>query len=291
MAIRIAPKGYGESITGLAKLAGESERTIREQKRREAVTSEVRQLMQGKFQAEEELKYRKELAELNHFWDIEAFNRSKSWQIEKMEMASKADFLRQEQERQRQLNEFDAKKKAISESNILTDEEKQMWLMQFETGLPIATMALKPTNLKPPKTGAPLTVDTMALDVDKMVNAIEDVGSRWRKGPIWTKKEEAIDTIAKRMPEFGWQGRNITQKIQLFTTLDRKLKENKKIEWGENESKSLAEMLGLLSPKQKVSGKNEENQIKSLPKEFQDIWEKAKKEGVTPSEFLEEMYK
>lgn len=46
---------------------------------------------------------------LEHQWDIEAFNRAKAWEIEKLEMKSRLDFEREEGDRQKRLLDINNK--------------------------------------------------------------------------------------------------------------------------------------------------------------------------------------
>lgn len=128
MAIRIRPAGMTAAYGQLGKLAGEARAS---QQKAERIQRQVEALQQIKWQRERML--------LDHQWDVEAYNRAKQWDIEKMEIASRMDFQREEQDRQQKMAEMKAKEKAIMESDILSDEEKKLWLTQLRTDLPVAT--------------------------------------------------------------------------------------------------------------------------------------------------------
>jgi hypothetical protein len=140
MPIVVQPSGAAELYGGLARLAGESIAAQRDMERAERNAQALR-----------EHQWNMERLELEHQWDIEAFNRSQAWNIEKMEQASKLDYAREEKERQDTLDEYRVKKKAIMDSNILSDNEKQLWLLQLDTKLPLAASYMKPEKELSPK--------------------------------------------------------------------------------------------------------------------------------------------
>lgn len=133
MAIRVEPSGSAELYGGLARLAGESIVAQKEMERAERNAQAMR-----------EHQWNMERIQLDHQWDIEAHNRLRAWDIEKMEQASRLDFAREEKERQETLDEYNVKKKAIMDSDILNDKEKQLWVLQLETKLPLAASYMKP---------------------------------------------------------------------------------------------------------------------------------------------------
>jgi len=151
MAIKLQ-KGLVGAYGQLGKLAGEAQKEKERIARLERAAARL-----------QEIQWAKERQVLDHQWNIEAYNRSKSWQIEKMEIASRMDFEREEADRQQKLADVRAKEKAIQESDILSEEEKTLWLAQLRTGLPIASMSLRqPTGsaqmtemLRTMTTGAP----------------------------------------------------------------------------------------------------------------------------------------
>jgi len=127
VAIRLQ-KGLVGAYGQLGKLAGEAKA---EQQKAERLERAAERLQQMQLSREKMM--------LNRQWDIEAYNRSKQWELEKMEIASRLDFQNQEERRQRDSEELEAKKKAIRESQILGNKEKQLWITQLESGLPVAT--------------------------------------------------------------------------------------------------------------------------------------------------------
>jgi len=136
MGIKYRPSGLVSLYGQLGQLAGEAQAREKAEIRR----SEIRQRTLARAQ---ELAWQKERMEIDRRWDIEAYNRSKQWELEKMEIASRLDFQNQEERRQRDSEELEAKKKAIRESQILGNKEKQLWITQLESGLPVATSAMR----------------------------------------------------------------------------------------------------------------------------------------------------
>lgn len=149
MAIRVRPPGSAETIAGLAKLAGEgiAAQRVAEQADRQAI--ELRRIKAQKEIAEMGRQWDKEELILQHQWDVELRNRSNEWNIQKMELASKLDFEREEKRRQQELDEKDAKKKAIRDSNILTDAEKEKWLLEVETEIPVVSRTISSRQQSP----------------------------------------------------------------------------------------------------------------------------------------------
>jgi hypothetical protein len=129
MAIRKRPAGMAITYAKLGKLAGEVRQAGRE--------AEIRQRTESALLTEQR---RRELSELEHQWSIEAFNRSKAWEIEKMEMSSRLDFQRQEKARQETLGEFDIAIKAIDrevQSGRITPDQANKFKLMAETRMRI----------------------------------------------------------------------------------------------------------------------------------------------------------
>jgi hypothetical protein len=159
MAIRVEPKGYAEAMIGLARLAGESRAAERAINIAETRAASVRNR-----------QYDLELEQLRHQWEIESYNRQQAWNLEKMELASRADFMREEQERQRKIDEFNAKKKAIEDSNILTEDEKGLRILELQTGLKLYQKEKEPKL-------------TERTDVDAAVKFLTDYDEKY--GGVW----------------------------------------------------------------------------------------------------------
>lgn len=175
--IRIRPKGMTTTFAKLGKLAGQAKA---EQQRIERLQRAAEQLRQ--------IQYQREIRELQHKWEIEAFNRSKAWALEKMEIASRMDFQQQEANKQQKQAELNAKIKAIQESNILNEEEKSLWVAQIKTGVPVATTAMRQTTRQPSATQqmsnilAQITAETpISPPTEKRIRVVSPEG---KKGTI-----------------------------------------------------------------------------------------------------------
>jgi hypothetical protein len=88
-----------------------------------------------------EYQQRMNLALFNAGLQLEAQKRAQAWELEKMELASRQDFQLQQMREQalyerdlakylREQDEIDASLKAIKESDILSDEDKQLAMIQ-----------------------------------------------------------------------------------------------------------------------------------------------------------------
>jgi hypothetical protein len=188
--IKVEPTGTAGLMTGLAKLAGESIATQREIEQAERQATELRRV-----------QWEKERTQLEHQWDIEAFNRSKMWDIEKMETASRLDFQREEKKRQKLLDELDTKKKAIDDSNYLTDEEKEIWKLRVETEVPMEKLLTEKAIFTPAyieQTLGALASDDSFLDKEEAVNYASKRFGGPEKIPA-----EAMNIVNKRWPVGG----------------------------------------------------------------------------------------
>lgn len=170
MAIRVQPPGMARSYAELGRLAGVAKarsrqeelnlrktellmRDIAERRQEAAREKQARQSLFAKMRSESRMieaeKTRAQTKAIQDRWNLEKFNRSLSWQVEKAEMVSRADFARREKERQEKIDKYNAQVNAIIESDILSDREKQLWLLQLETKMPFASAYLKQQTQTP----------------------------------------------------------------------------------------------------------------------------------------------
>ena len=113
------------AYTQLGKLAGEAKASQQAAKVRQQQMSELTQL-----------RNRQQMAELEHQWAVEAYNRSQEWQLEKMQIASRIDFEREEKQRQQKIEEFNAAVKAIDkemQSGRITQDQAGKFKLMAET--------------------------------------------------------------------------------------------------------------------------------------------------------------
>lgn len=195
MAIEIRQPGLTKLYGQLGRLAGEAERARQEEEQARREASEIRQI-----------QLRREMAQREHQWNLERFDRSQAWDIEKMEIRSRMDFEREERERQEKLDELKNKEKAIRESNILSEDEKELWLAQLRTKLPVATTALRQPSradqmatLIQQMTGetaeelAPTGVPTPALNWSTIGGQLwAEIRGKWQKVERGSPEEEMI---------------------------------------------------------------------------------------------------
>ena len=72
-----------------------------------------------------ELDYRVALRQQDDAMDLEMQGRAKLWEIEKMELRSRGDFTREEQKRQRALDQYEAAMDYIDESDLFDEGQKE----------------------------------------------------------------------------------------------------------------------------------------------------------------------
>ncbi len=160
---------------------------------------------------------------------------------------------------------LDERTKSNARINLLT---------QSMPRIPQLTSAQKP--------GAPTAITTLEKDIDWMVGRLEDASS-WRPGAYNLSGVEAISMLKKYIPEAGWFAKNTTQKIQIFSVLDRVLRKHKEIEWTDKESKQFAEELGLLPKLAEIPPMENMVRIQSPTGEIMDVssdeWESKQKEA------------
>lgn len=106
--------GRPETIIAAARRAGEAQAALRAQEQAE------------KFQAQQmEFDYRTTLRQQDMVIDLQMQERAKMWEIQKMEIRSQVDFQREEQRRQRALDEYDAAIKYIDDSDLFDERQKE----------------------------------------------------------------------------------------------------------------------------------------------------------------------
>lgn len=151
------------------------------QARTEARRTEALEQMQLDFD------YKKALREQDMAIDLEAEQRAKLWQIEKMELASRADFMREEQARQRKLDGLDS---AIQQ----LDKEVQAGRMTEEEAYPYKL------KLELAKSGVNVPIEDIRGDEDGRFG----VAPHWMRGedaPIGSPERNLYEAEMKRRIE------------------------------------------------------------------------------------------
>ena len=116
MAIRVE-HGRPETIIAAAQRAGEAQAALREAEKAERLQAQ-----------QMEFDYRQALRQQDTVIDLQMQERSKMWEIEKMELRSRMDFEREEKKRQRVLDELDAAVKYINDSDLFDESQKERLL-------------------------------------------------------------------------------------------------------------------------------------------------------------------
>lgn len=127
MAIRIE-HGRPETIIAAAKRAGEAQAAAEVARRAQAESDRLEALKM-------EMEYKKALRQQDMVIDLQMQERAKLWQIEKMEMASRMDFAREEQARQRKLDGLDSAIQQLDkevQGGRITEEEAYPYKLKLE---------------------------------------------------------------------------------------------------------------------------------------------------------------
>lgn len=113
--------GRPETIIRAAVEAGEARAaaTIAQQAQAESDRLEAQQ---------QEFEYRKTLRQQDMVIDLQMNERSKMWEIEKMELRSRLDFEREEKKRQQVLDQYEASVKYINDSDLFDERTKERLL-------------------------------------------------------------------------------------------------------------------------------------------------------------------
>lgn len=231
-----------------------------------------------------EQKHRKELmdyqAELNLEkekrnlqWEFEAEQRARAWQIEKLGIISRLDFEREEKERQRKLNEIDAARKQIHDTDWIDDttraeklEELDIQEEAVKLGVPLTARMVAPElyqkQLTPAQQAAKRALEGETLDGETTVLTVKEVfagpGEIYVISPDGEPGKIPIEDLPEALSEGGYTlapGQAIP-KSETFQRLGA--------EWQ-------AEQKELLRPRVKelVEGYESYNPVRALQSEWQ----------------------
>lgn len=125
MAIRYQPTGYGEAVQKVAQEAGA------------AVAAREAAKISAQLEADREsqvrsMEFEKQMKDIDQQFELEKFARSKAWDIEKMETASRIDFEYDEKKRIQKKAEFDARNKSLDEALERDDLDSDDYKKQKE---------------------------------------------------------------------------------------------------------------------------------------------------------------
>lgn len=96
-----------------------------------------------------EIDYRTNLQQQELAMDLQLRERAKLWEIEKMELASRMDFAREERQRQRKLDEIDNKMRQIDkevEVGRMTEQEAYPIKLSLQLGVPTSALPTEKTR-------------------------------------------------------------------------------------------------------------------------------------------------
>jgi len=145
MAIRVQPKGLAGLYGKLGALAGRVTAAQREAERAESFAQAIVQQQLSQ-------RHEAEMAQFNADLRLEAEKRSRLWELEKMEMASRADFAREEQSRQRKLDNIDNAMQQLDKEVLagrMSEEEVRPLKLKYQMnklGLDVPVSFLRPAE-------------------------------------------------------------------------------------------------------------------------------------------------
>ena len=139
MGIEIRPSGESVLYGQAAKKIGEAERTEREIQSIERTRSQLLSIQAQKEMAEFNRQLEVERLKYHAAMNLEEEKRARAWQLEKMEIASRLDFERDEVKRQKAMDAYDAVIKKIDDTDIIDDSTKDN--LKFKEGLKLLAYA------------------------------------------------------------------------------------------------------------------------------------------------------
>ena len=166
-------------------------------------------------------KERKEQEEREQQWELEAENRARLWEIEKMEIRSRLDFEREEKLRQRKLDEIESAVKQIDETDWIPEEKKEQYkemLYMKKLGVTVPARMVAPELYERPPaqtftqrniqqglgeltTGAPVSM--LGIPIEALRTKQEHIDyatNRW--GPDWEQMvPQAAQVIEAKFPD------------------------------------------------------------------------------------------
>jgi len=170
MAIRIEQPGIA-GLYGAGALVGKQEAEARRKQEIQARRQEL----------QERFEYQTAMRQQDAVIDLQMRERSKLWEIEKMELRSRLDFEREEKKRQRALDEMDASIKAIKDSDLFDKDSPQQELAILNARLKAmnsAQISVKEAGLEEPKVVSPT----------QKISAMKRLREEEYQEPTWLEK-------------------------------------------------------------------------------------------------------
>lgn len=165
MPIRIEQPGlaglYGAAAT-ISKAEKEAQRKQEQQARKEEI--------------QEQRQYQQSMKQLDAQLDLEMYERSKRWEIDKMQLRSQVDFQREEQQRQRKLDSLDSAIQQIDKEVLagrMTEQEAYPLKLKYE-------------------------MNKMGVDAPVSLLPTGDEDARFGVDPYWMRGKEAPEGTPER---------------------------------------------------------------------------------------------
>lgn len=117
MGVTIQQKGLAQLYGRAATLAGQAQRARELEQRAIRQQEQLRSIEAQKEAQQMQVEQQRSMRMLDAQLDLEMYERSKRWEIDKMQLRSQVDFQREEQSRQRKLDSYD---------NALTQIDKEV---------------------------------------------------------------------------------------------------------------------------------------------------------------------
>jgi len=220
MAIVVQPTGMVKTLAALGQLAAQARANEEAAQRAERVAdraTRVQAQLLAQQHQREMLLYK---TQLDSEAQIEAERRARAWEIEKMEMASRLDFQRQEARRQRYEAEKEAKLEALDRAHkrgLISSEEYNQAVLQTMTEIPFYTQAQiaqrKPTD--------PLREQLAAMLAGSPVEGQPSVSASGKRARV-RAPDGTIGTIdMNEWPEAQRQGFTLISVLEDETPVDK----------------------------------------------------------------------
>lgn len=118
MAIVYRPTGEAAAIAQAGGAIGKAQRAEEDRAAARQFAMQQAQIKHSKEMAKFEAELRLQRDQQGMLWELEKENRAKAWDLEKMELRSRNDFMEEERERAETLKDFKLAMKAIDEQRV-----------------------------------------------------------------------------------------------------------------------------------------------------------------------------
>lgn len=147
MPIKIPPKGQTERAALAGQIIGKYRAAQQEIERTERIQARLQSIAAQKEMAEFGYQLALDRAKFNATMDLEEEKRSRTWELEKMELRSRIDFEKEERKRIQNEEEYEAGVRIINESNMPDlEKEKQLFRLRMKKEADMAVSIPKETE-------------------------------------------------------------------------------------------------------------------------------------------------